>query len=281
MKEIPVRELTQVVKELCMESNYNLREDVLLALKDSLEIESSKIGRAIIEQIIKNAEIARLEELPICQDCGVVNVLLEIGQDVFFVGGSIKEAVNEGVRKGYSEGFLRKSMVDDPCFDRKNTGDNSPAMILMSMVPGDSVKVIVMPKGGGSENVGVIKMLLPGDGPKGVKKTVLEAVKNANASSCPPIVVGVGIGGTFDSVGLLAKKALLRNINERNKDERYANLEISLLEEINNLGIGPGGLGGKVTALSVNIETRPCHMACLPVAVNFGCCALRSAEKVL
>ncbi len=281
MKEIHVRELTKVVEELCIESNYNLRPDVLLALKKSLEIEESDIGRTVIQQIIRNAVIARSEKLPICQDCGIVNVLLEIGQDVSFVGGLIEEAINEGVKRSYKSGFLRKSVVDDPCFDRKNTGDNTPAAISLRLVPGDSVKVVVMPKGGGSENVSVVRMLLPGDGPKGIKSTVLEVAKNAKANPCPPVVIGVGIGGTFDSVGFLAKKALLRNINERNEDERYSNLEVSLLEEINNLGIGPGGLGGKVTALAVNIETYPCHMACLPIAVNFGCCALRSAEKVL
>jgi len=281
LRKLQARELTQTVKELCIESNYNLREDVFLALKNSLNMESSKVGRTVIRQIIKNAEIAREKKLPICQDCGIVNVSVEIGQGVILVGGDIEEAINEGVKIGYKEGFLRKSVVDDPCFDRKNTGDNTPAIITLKMVPGDSVRVTVMPKGGGSENVGVVKMLLPGIGPEGIKSTVLEAVKNAKANPCPPIVVGVGIGGTFDSVGFLAKKALIRNINTRNIDEKFKALELGLLKEINNLGIGPGGLGGRVTALAVNIETYPCHMACLPVAVNFGCCALRSAERVI
>jgi len=281
LKKINVKELAEAIEKLCIESNYNLRSDVFHALRNSLNVEESKIGRVIIKQIIKNAELACAKQLPICQDCGIVNILLKIGQDVVLIGGTVEEAVNEGVRKGYGRGFLRKSVVCDPCFERKNTGDNTPAIISQRIVPGDSIRVAVMPKGGGSENVSVVKMLLPGDGPEGIKRVVLQAVKDAKANPCPPVVVGVGIGGTFDSVGFLAKKALFRNINERNSDERYAVLEMNLLDDINSLGIGPSGLGGKITALAVNIETFPCHMACLPVAVNFGCCALRSAECVL
>lgn len=281
LREISTREVTRVVKRLCIEANYSLREDVLGALREALRVEESLMGRKVLEWLVENARIAREEGIPICQDCGMVTVLLQLGQGVRIVGGGLRGAIDRGVREGYREGYLRKSVIEDPCFSRRNTGDNTPAIIYTEVIPGDGLKVTVVPKGAGSDNSSALKMLNPTDGASGVKTLVLETVKKAGANSCPPLVIGVGVGGSFDSVGLLSKKALLRPLDVANPDARIAQLEREILEEVNDLGIGPAGFGGRVTALSVSIETSPTHMASLPVAVNLGCHALRSAEAAL
>jgi fumarate hydratase subunit alpha len=280
MREINVEKVTEVVRQLCIDANYYLGDDIKNRLIQAREKEDWDIAKGILDQIIENANIARNEDMPMCQDTGVTCVFLEIGQDVHFVGGNLEEAVNEGIRRGYNEGFLRKSVVKDP-LDRVNTKDNTPGMIYYDIVPGDKVKITVAPKGFGSENMSQLKMLKPSDGLKGVKDFVLKAVKEAGPNPCPPIIVGVGIGGTFDKAATLAKKSLIRPVEERNSNPYYANLEEELLKEINNLGIGPQGFGGRTTALAVNIETYPTHIAGLPVAVNINCHATRHAEAEL
>jgi len=280
MREINVEKVTEVVRQLCIDANYYLGDDIKNRLIQAREKEDWDIAKGILDQIIENANIARNEDMPMCQDTGVTCVFLEIGQDVHFVGGNLEEAVNEGIRRGYNEGFLRKSVVKDP-LDRVNTKDNTPGMIYYDIVPGDKVKITVAPKGFGSENMSQLKMLKPSDGLKGVKEFVLKAVKEAGPNPCPPIIVGVGIGGTFDKAATLAKKSLIRPVEERNSNPYYANLEEELLKEINNLGIGPQGFGGRTTALAVNIETYPTHIAGLPVAVNINCHATRHAEAEL
>ena len=281
MRELDVREIKEAVKKLCMEANYEIPEDVLNGFKSAKLLEESETGKKVLDILIENSEIAKNEKVPYCQDTGMTVVFVEIGQEVKLVGGSIEKAINEGVAEGYTEGYLRKSVVSDPLFDRKNTGTNTPAVIHYKIVEGDKVKIIVAPKGGGSENMSRLKMLKPADGIEGVKKFVIETVSIAGANPCPPVIVGVGIGGNFELSALLAKKALLRPLGDRNPDPRYAKLEEELLQEINKLGIGPSGFGGRITALDVKIEWHPCHMATLPVAVNIQCHAARHKEVVI
>ncbi len=280
MREINVQEVEKVVKKLCIEANYFIGSDIKEALLRYKKEESYDVAEDVLDKIIINDEIAEMKEVPMCQDTGMACVFLEVGQDVHFIGGNIEDAINEGVRKGYDEGYLRKSVVKDP-IHRVNTKDNTPAIIYYNIVSGDKVKVTVAPKGFGSENMSRIGMLKPADGLEGVKKFILETVKLAGPNPCPPMVIGVGIGGTFDKAAYLAKKALIRPINIRNKNEFYKNLEEELLEKINGLGIGPQGFGGKTTALGLNIETYPTHIAGLPVAVNINCHATRHKEFIL
>jgi len=280
MREIEAAKIVETVKELCIKANFELPEDVLQALRKGMETEESPVGKEIFRQLLENAEIAKNERIPICQDTGTAVVYIEMGQDVRIVGGYLYDAVNEGVRKGYIEGYLRKSIVGDP-LRRKNTGDNTPAHIHVEVVPGDKFKITVMPKGGGSENMGRLAILTPAEGIEGVKRFVVKAVEDAGPNPCPPGVIGVGIGGTFDSVAWLAKKALLRPIGVRHPDPFYANLELELLDEINRLGIGPQGLGGIITTLDVHIEVGATHITSLPVAVNFNCHATRRASAEL
>ena len=280
MKTINVNEIIKTVKELSIEANYYLPNDVKAAIEEAEKNEKWPIANNILNKILENSQIAAAEKMPICQDTGMACVFVDIGQDVHITGGSLEEAINEGVRQGYAEGFLRKSVVKDP-IHRVNTNDNTPALIYYNMVPGDKVKITVAPKGLGSENMSSIAMLKPSHGLEGVKNFVLETVRMAGPNPCPPIVIGVGIGGSFDKAAYLAKKALIRPVNENNTDEFYSNLEKELLEEVNKIGIGPQGFGGKTTALALNIETYPTHIAGLPVAVNINCHATRHKERVL
>ena len=280
MKTINVNEIIKTVKELSIEANYYLPNDVKEAIEKAEKNEKWPIANNILNKILENSQIASAEKMPICQDTGMACVFIDIGQDVHITGGSLEEAINEGVRQGYAEGFLRKSVVKDP-LHRVNTNDNTPALIYYNMVPGDKVKITVAPKGFGSENMSRIAMLKPSDGLEGVKNFVLETVRMAGPNPCPPIVIGIGIGGSFDKAAYLAKKALIRPVNENNTDEFYGNLEKDLLEEVNKIGIGPQGFGGKTTALALNIETYPTHIAGLPVAVNINCHATRHKERVL
>ena len=279
MREIKASLITESVKKLCIESNYHLSRDIKERIADFCDKEPWPQAKEILERIIENYEIADEKNQPVCQDTGVACVFLKIGQDVHIVG-DVTEAVNEGVRQGYTEGYLRKSVVRDP-LDRVNTGDNTPAMIYFELVSGDKIEITVAPKGFGSENMSKIAMLRPSDGLEGVKSFVLRAVEEAGPNPCPPIVVGVGIGGTFDKAAYLAKKALLRPVDERNHEPFYAELEKELLEEINRLGIGPQGFGGKTTALAVNIEKFPTHIAGLPIAVNINCHVTRHKTEVI
>lgn len=280
MREIHISKIIEAVKELCVEANYYLSDDVRNTLYHAKKSETWPLAENILEQIILNSDIAKNENKPICQDTGMACVFLEIGQDVHIIGGLLEDAINEGVRRGYDEGFLRKSVVKDP-INRINTKDNTPSIIYYDIVPGDKIKITVAPKGFGSENMSRIKMLKPSDGLQGVKDFIIETIKLAGPNPCPPIVIGVGIGGTFDKAAYLSKKALIRPLNVRNKDEFYSNLEKELLEDINNLGIGPQGFGGKTTAIGLNIETYPTHIAGLPVAVNINCHATRHKEREL
>ncbi len=279
MREIDALLITQTVKKLCIEANCHLGSDMKNCICESCSNETWPPAREILERIIENYEIADETNMPICQDTGVACVFLKIGQDVH-INGDITEAVNEGVRMGYEEGFLRKSVVRDP-LDRVNTGDNTPAMLYFEIVAGDKIEIIVAPKGFGSENMSQIAMLSPSDGLQGVKSFVKKVVEEAGPNPCPPIVVGVGIGGTFDKAAYLAKKALLREVDERNKNAFYAQLEQELLDEINKTGIGPQGFGGRTTALAVNIEQYPTHIAGLPVAVNINCHVTRHKTEVI
>ncbi|WP_177504377.1 fumarate hydratase [Anaerosinus sp.] len=280
MREIDVKQVTEVVSKMCKEAAYYLPDDVYAALVEGRKTEESPVGRDVLDQIIKNAEIAKAEDRPICQDTGMAIIFLEVGQDVHLVGGDLVEAVNAGVADGYISGYLRKSVVAEPLFDRKNTTNNTPAVIYTSIVPGDKLKIKLAPKGFGSENKSGLKMLVPADGVEGVKKAVLDIIKHAGPNPCPPMVVGVGIGGTMDRAALLSKEALVRSINVRNAHPEYAKLENELLEMINKTGIGPQ-LGGTTTALAVNIEWYPTHIAGLPVCVTICCHAMRHAEVVL
>ncbi len=280
MREIKTEKIIESVKKISISSNFMLKDDVLKALKEGMEKEESPLGKAVFEQILENARIAQEEQVAICQDTGFAVIFIELGQEVRIIGGDLNEAINEGVRQGYKEGHLRKSIVSDP-LHRKNTGDNTPAMIHTEIVPGNRLKITIAPKGGGSENMSTVKMLAPADGAEGVKRFVVEWVKQAGANPCPPIVVGVGIGGTFEGVAMLAKRALLRSISSKNPLPFYARMEEELLERINNLGIGPQGFGGRITALGVHIETFPCHIASLPVAVNIQCHACRHESITL
>ena len=280
MRELDVSVIRDTVARLCIEANTCLPEDVKAAILDFQQKEDCCVARGVLDQIVENFTIADRENVPICQDTGMACVFLEVGQEVHFVGGGLYDAVNEGVRRGYTEGYLRKSVVADP-IRRGNTGDNTPAMIHTDIVPGDRLRITVGPKGFGSENMSAIKMLKPSDGLEGVKKFVLDTVEAAGPNPCPPMVVGVGIGGTFEKAAFLAKKALMRPLDVRNPDPYYAELEGELLEKINALGIGPQGFGGMTTALGLNIEVLPTHIAGLPCAVNIGCHATRHATEVL
>ena len=279
MREISAAQITETVKRLCIEANCHLTEDVKSCIRACREREEWQSAGEILDRIIENYEIADEMNQPVCQDTGVACVFIKVGQDLH-ISGDLTEAVNEGVRQGYSEGYLRKSVVRDP-LDRVNTGDNTPAMIYYDIVPGDKLEITVAPKGFGSENMSKIAMLRPSDGIEGVKNFVIKAVEEAGPNPCPPIVVGVGIGGTFDKAAYLAKRALLRPLDERNASEFYADLECELLDKINALGIGPQGFGGRTTALAVNIETFPTHIAGLPVAVNINCHVTRHKTEVL
>ena len=280
MREINVSQITDVVARLCIEANTHLPEDVKCAIKTCRACEDGEIACGVLDRIIENFEIADAENVPICQDTGMACVFLEIGQDVHLVGGNLAEAVDEGVRRGYESGYLRKSVVKDP-IRRGNTGDNTPAMLYTEIVPGDRVKITLGPKGFGSENMSAIRMFKPSAGLQGIKDFILEVVETAGPNPCPPMVVGVGIGGTFDKAALLAKKALMRPVGSVNIDPFYAELEKEMLEKINALGIGPQGFGGRTTALGVNIETLPTHIAGMPCAVNINCHVTRHKTEVI
>ena len=280
MREVSTDEITKNIKEMCIEANYILSDDVKNKIINSAAVENSEIGQKILSQLEENMEIAEREQIPICQDTGMAVVFIKIGQEVHITGGSLEDAINQGVREGYTEGYLRKSVVKDPLI-RENTKDNTPAIIHYEIIPGDKVEITVAPKGFGSENMSRVCMLKPADGIEGVKNAVIETVKLAGPNACPPVVVGVGIGGTFEKCALLAKKALTRDINSESSIEYVAELENELLDEINNLNIGPGGLGGKITALGVNIETYPTHIAGLPVAINMCCHVNRHKKRIL
>ncbi len=280
MRTIPVSQITEAVKEMCVEANLFLTEDMETALKQARQKEEAPLGRSVLDQLCQNLQIAGEDSIPICQDTGMAVVFLEVGQDVHFEGGILEEAVNEGIRQGYTDGCLRKSVVSDPLI-RENTKDNTPGVIHYSIVPGDQVKITVAPKGFGSENMSRIFMLKPADGEEGVKNAVLTAVKEAGPNACPPMVVGVGIGGTFEKCALLAKQALTRPLDQRSQIPWVRAMEEELLERINRSGIGPGGLGGTTTALGVNINTYPTHIAGLPVAVNICCHVNRHAVRTI
>ena len=280
MREVHVDEIIKVIKKLCIEANEHLPEDVKCAIKKCRSEEDGKIAQGILDNIIENFDIADNENVPICQDTGMACVFMEIGQDVHIVGGDLSEAVNEGVRQGYTEGYLRKSVVKDPVL-RGNTGDNTPAVLYTEIVPGEQIKITVGPKGFGSENMSRIMMFKPSAGIDGIKDFIIETVKLAGPNPCPPMVVGVGIGGTFDRCALLAKKALMRPLDSENPDPYYADLEKEMLEKINELGIGPQGLGGKTTAIGLNIETFPTHIAGMPCAVNINCHVTRHKSEVI
>lgn len=280
MRDIDTTTISDAVAELCIRSNWELGDDVYRSLRAGIETEESPTGRDVLQQLVENADIARGERTPICQDTGFAVIFVEIGQEVHITGGSLIDAINAGVAKGYTDGYLRKSIVRHP-LDRWNTGDNTPAVVYTEIVPGDGLRITVAPKGGGSENMSAVRMLKPSDGVDGVKQFVIEVVRNAGSNPCPPIIVGVGIGGTMDKAALLAKRALLREIGSRNPSAPDAELESDLLRMINDTGIGPAGLGGRVTALAVHVETFPCHIASLPVAVNIQCHAARHKEITL
>lgn len=280
MKEVSTEEITKNIKEMCIEANYTLSDDVKNKIINSAAVEESEIGKKILNQLEENMNIADSDNIPICQDTGMAVIFIKIGQDVHITGGNLEDAINQGVREGYIEGYLRKSVVKDPII-RENTKDNTPAVIHYEIIPGDKIEITVAPKGFGSENMSRVCMLKPADGIEGVKNAVIETVKLAGPNACPPVVVGVGVGGTFEKCALLAKKALTRDIDSENSIEYVAELEKELLNEINKLNIGPGGLGGKVTALGVNIETYPTHIAGLPVAVNMCCHVNRHKKRVI
>ena len=280
MRDVNVSEITKNIKEMCIEANHFLSEDMKKVFKNAVDSEESPLGKQVLNQLNENLSIAASDMIPICQDTGMAVIFINVGQEVHFTGGDITDAINEGVREGYVEGYLRKSVVSDPLI-RENTKDNTPAVIHYSIVPGDKVEITVAPKGFGSENMSRVFMLKHADGIEGVKNAILTAVKDAGPNACPPMVVGVGIGGTFEKCAILAKKALTRNLEEKSDIEYVRNLESEMLEKINKLGIGPGGLGGTQTALAVNIETYPTHIAGLPVAVNICCHVNRHVKRVL
>ena len=280
MREIHVSQITDVVERLCIEANTHLPGDVKNAICQCRANEDWAVAQGVLDKIIENFEMADANEVPICQDTGMACVFLEIGQDVHLVGGNLTEAVDEGVRRGYTNGYLRKSVVADPV-RRGNTGDNTPAMLYTEIVPGEQIKITVGPKGFGSENMSQIRMFKPSAGLQGIKDFIIEAVETAGPNPCPPMVVGVGIGGTFDKAALLAKKALMRPIDSENPDPFYADLEKEMLEKINSLGIGPQGFGGKTTAIGLNIETLPTHIAGMPCAININCHVTRHKSEVI
>jgi fumarate hydratase subunit alpha len=279
MREIKASQITEAVKKLCIEANLYLGEDVLKAFDRGEQMEESPVGKEIFQQLKENARIAREEQVAMCQDTGLAVVFVELGQDVHIAGGDFNQAIQEGVRQGYKDGYLRKSACN--CLTRANTKDNTPAIIHLEMAAGDKLKVTVAPKGGGSENMSMVNMMTPSDGMEGIKNRVVEWVKQAGSNPCPPIVVGVGLGGTFEEAALTAKKALLRPLGEKNPDPQVAALEGELLTRINNLGIGPQGLGGRITALAVHVNMIPCHIASLPLAININCHAHRHKEAIL
>lgn len=276
MRDVHVEKITRSIRDLCIRANTVLGDDVIQAFHLALENEPSPIGRDILKRLIENAGIAEDEQVPMCQDTGLAVVYIEAGQDVHIIGGSLEKAIHEGVRQGYRDGYLRKSLCDP--ITRKNTDDNTPAMIHYRIVPGDGLKIIVAPKGGGGENMSQVVMLSPAEGLQGVTRFVLERVKASGGKPCPPIIVGIGLGGTFEKAALLAKQALLRPVGSKNKDPQLADLETDWLEAINKLGIGPQGLGGRTTALAVHINTMPCHIASIPVAINIQCHSSRHEE---
>ena len=280
MRTINTELITQQVKEMCMDVNIHLSKDVKCAIEEAEKKEESPLGKQILGQLEENMEIASDTKIPICQDTGMTVVFLKVGQEVHFEGGYIEDAINEGIRQGYQEGYLRKSVVKDPV-DRVNTKDNTPGVIHYEIVPGDQVEITIAPKGFGSENMSRVFMLKPADGIEGVKEKILEAVRDAGPNACPPMVVGVGIGGTFEKCALMAKHALTRNLEEESPVAYVRDLEKEMLEKINGLGIGPGGLGGRVTAMAVNIETYPTHIAGLPLAVNICCHVNRHTHRVI
>lgn len=280
MKEIHTSKITDCVEKLCKEANYFLNSDIYKSLKSSVENENSENGKMVLDILLKNADIAKQDQIAICQDTGMAVVFLEVGQNVHIVGGNLYDAVNEGIRRGYKKGYLRSSVVNHP-LKRINTGDNTPGVIYTDIVEGDRIKITVAPKGFGSENMSALKMLKPSDGVDGVKEFIVKTVSEAGPNPCPPVIVGVGIGGTMEKAALLAKKALLRPVGSASKLHDIAELESEILKEINKLGIGPAGLGGNTTALAVNIEVFPTHIAGLPVAVNIGCHATRHASAII
>lgn len=280
MREVNVSIITDNIKEMCIEANYFLTDDMKNVFENAVKNEESALGKQVLGQLEENLKVAGEDMIPICQDTGMAVVFINVGQDVHLTGGDITDAINEGVRRGYVEGYLRKSVVKDPIY-RENTKDNTPAVIHFNIVPGDKVDITVAPKGFGSENMSRVFMLKPADGIEGVKEAILTAVKDAGPNACPPMVVGVGIGGTFEKCAYLAKKALTRDLNEESPVEYVRNLEKEMLEKINKLGIGPGGLGGTQTALAINIETYPTHIAGLPVAVNICCHVNRHSHRVI
>lgn len=280
MRTIPVSQITDAVKEMCIEANLFLTKDMEEALKQAQKSEEAPLGHSVLDQLCQNLQIAGEDSIPICQDTGMAVVFLEVGQEVHFEGGSLEEAVQEGIRLGYTEGYLRKSVVGDPVL-RVNTGDNTPGVLYYEIVPGDRVTIQVAPKGFGSENMSRVFMLKPADGLEGVKNAILTAVKDAGPNACPPMVVGVGVGGTFEKCALMAKKALLRTTGEHSEIEWVSNLEKEVLQELNQTGIGPGGLGGTTTVLAVHVNTYPTHIAGLPVAVNICCHVNRHAKREL
>mgnify|MGYP000763980097 CR=1 FL=1 len=280
MREIKAEQITEIIERLCIEANECLPEDVKCAIKNCRACEDWETARGVLDNIIENFEIAEKTHVPICQDTGMACVFLEIGQDVHITGGDLTEAVNEGVRRGYEKGYLRKSVVADPV-RRGNTGDNTPAMIYTEIVPGEQIKITVGPKGFGSENMSAIRMFKPSAGLQGIKDFIVETVEAAGPNPCPPMVVGVGIGGTFDKAALLAKKALMRPLDSSNPDPFYAELEAEMLEKINELGIGPQGFGGRTTAIGLNIEIMPTHIAGMPCAINISCHVTRHKSEVI
>ncbi|HCU04774.1 MAG: fumarate hydratase [Gammaproteobacteria bacterium GWE2_42_36] len=281
MRFISFDAIIKAVELMCLTAAFNLPEDVLQALKKARESETSPLGRSILEQCLENARIAQTQRVALCQDTGVAVFFVEIGEDVKVEGGHLYEAIQEGTRRGYQAGFLRKSIVRDPIFDRTNTQDNTPAIIHIDIVSGDKITIFLAPKGGGAENMSALKMLKPLMGKQGVMDFVVDTVVSAGGNTCPPVIVGVGVGGNFEKVAYLAKKSLLRTIGEKNPDPRYADFEAEILEKINASGLGPQGLGGVNTALAVHILTHPCHIASLPVAVNINCHSARHAKMVL
>ena len=281
MREVNVSEIVSAVRKLCIDANIYLDKDVVERIQESLRTEDSYIAKEILEQILTNARLAAAEQMPMCQDTGVAVVFVELGQEVRIVGGDFTEAINEGVRQGYRDGYFRKSIVDDPVFKRKNTKDNTPAIIHTEIIPGSSIKVTVSPKGAGPENMSEVRMMKPADGIEGIKDFVVERVKRSGGNPCPPTIVGVGIGGNFEQCAYLSKKALLRPLNTSNTEPIWNAVEVELLKRINELGIGPMGLGGRTTALAVQILTMPCHIASMPVAVNLQCHAQRHKTAMI
>ena len=279
IREISNRKIIEVVRDLCIDANYNLGNDVLHAFDKAIEAEESATGIEVLKELKENARIAREEKAPICQDCGLAVVFIDIGQDVHITGGDLNDAINEGVRQGYEDGYLRKSACHP--FTRKNTGDNTPAIIHIQIVPGDKIKIVFAPKGGGAENMSRVTMLTPAAGIEGVKDFVVNRVKESGSNPCPPTVIGVGVGGTFERSAILAKKAILRDIGNRNSDPELAKIEEEILIRINKLGIGPMGYGGNTTSFDVFLEIEPCHIASLPVAVNIQCHAGRHKEAII